>query len=98
MRLLSQPGLLGIFRGERDGGPAGLVCAAFLAINGISSVIYEKHNYLGGILYHGIPEFRLPKDILKKTIDKILDLGVEVKLNQELGRDITLDYLEKEAK
>lgn len=78
------------------GGPAGLVCAAFLAINGISSVIYEKHNYLGGILYHGIPEFRLPKDILKKTIDKILDLGVEVKLNQELGRDITLDYLEKE--
>lgn len=78
------------------GGPAGLVCAAFLAINGISSVIYEKHNYLGGILSHGIPEFRLPKDILKKTIDKILDLGVEVKLNQELGRDITLDYLEKE--
>ena len=78
------------------GGPSGLVCAAFLAINGISSVIYEKHNYLGGILSHGIPEFRLPKDILKKTIDKILDLGVEVKLNQELGRDITLDYLEKE--
>ena len=78
------------------GGPSGLVCAAFLAINGISSVIYEKHNYLGGILSHGIPEFRLPKDILKKTIDKILDLGVEVKFNQELGRDITLDYLEKE--
>lgn len=78
------------------GGPAGLVCAAFLAINGISPVVYEKHNYLGGILYHGIPDFRLPKDILKKTIDKILDLGVEVKLNQELGRDITLDYLEKE--
>lgn len=78
------------------GGPSGLVCAAFLAINGISPVIYEKHNYLGGILYHGIPEFRLPKGILKKTIDKILDLGVEVKLNQELGRDITLDYLEKE--
>ena len=78
------------------GGPSGLVCAAFLAINGISSVIYEKHNYLGGILSHGIPEFRLPKDILKKTIDKILNLGVEVKFNQELGRDITLDYLEKE--
>ena len=78
------------------GGPAGLVCAAFLAKNGVHPTIYEKHNYLGGILYHGIPDFRLPKDILKKTIDKILDLGVEVKLNQELGRDITLDYLEKE--
>ena len=77
-------------------GPAGLTCAAFLAKNGITPVIYEKHNYLGGILYHGIPDFRLPKSILKKSIDKILDLGVEVKLNQELGKDIMLEDLEKE--
>lgn len=78
------------------GGPAGLVCAAFLAKNGVHPTIYEKHNYLGGILYHGIPDFRLPKDILKKTIDKILDLGVEVKLNNELGKVITIESLEKE--
>lgn len=89
--LSSRNGKVGII----GGGPAGLVCAAFLAINGISSVIYEKHNYLGGILYHGIPDFRLPKDILKKTIDKILALGVEVKFNQELGKDIFLEELEK---
>ena len=77
------------------GGPAGLVCAAFLARNGIRPVIYEKHDYLGGILYHGIPEFRLPKDILKKTIDKILELGVDVELGMSLGRDISLEELEK---
>ncbi len=77
-------------------GPAGLVCAAFLAKNGVQPTIYEKHDYLGGILYHGIPDFRLPKDVLKKTIDKILELGVEVKLNQELGKDITIEDLEKE--
>lgn len=78
------------------GGPAGLVCAAFLAKKGIHPTIYEKHNYLGGILYHGIPEFRLPKSVLKTTIDKILDLGVEIKLNQELGKDIKIEKLEKE--
>ena len=72
-------------------GPAGLVCSAFLAKNGVQPTIYEKHDYLGGILYHGIPDFRLPKDVLKKTIDKILELGVEVKLNQELGKDITIE-------
>ena len=77
-------------------GPAGLVCAAFLAKNGVQPAIYEKHDYLGGILYYGIPDFRLPKDVLKKTIDKILELGVEVKLNQELGKDITIEDLEKE--
>ena len=42
------------------GGPAGLTCAAFLRRNGIKVTIYEKHNYLGGIMVHGIPEFRLP--------------------------------------
>ena len=77
-------------------GPAGLVCAAFLAKNGVQPTIYEKHDYLGGILYHGIPDFRLPKDVLKKTIDKILELALEVKLNQELGKDITIEDLEKE--
>ena len=44
------------------GGPAGLTCAAFLAKDGIDVTIYEKYNYLGGLLVHGIPEFRLPKN------------------------------------
>lgn len=43
------------------GGPSGLTCAAFLRRNGYNVVIYERHDYLGGLLYHGIPEFRLDK-------------------------------------
>ena len=78
------------------GGPAGLTCAAFLAKEGINVTIYEKYNELGGILVHGIPEFRLPKEIVKETINRILELGIEVKYNQILGKTITLDELKKE--
>lgn len=74
-------------------GPAGLTCAAFLARKGIKVTIYEKHDKLGGLLTHGIPEFRLPKEVVEKTIEKILDLGVETKLNQELGRDFEIEDL-----
>lgn len=77
-------------------GPAGLTCAAFLRKKGYQVTIYEKHNYLGGLLRHGIPEFRLPKKILDETINKILSLGIEVKLNKELGKDISLSELENE--
>lgn len=78
------------------GGPAGLTCAAFLRRNGIGVTIYEKYDYLGGILAHGIPEFRLPKQIVKKVTDNIINLGIEVKYNQELGKNITLGKLKKE--
>lgn len=77
-------------------GPAGLTCAAFLKKNGINVTIYEKHDYLGGLLSHGIPEFRLPKDITKKTIERIINLGVEVKYNQELGKNVSIKQLEKQ--
>lgn len=77
-------------------GPAGLTCAAFLRREGYQVTIYEKHNYLGGLLYHGIPEFRLPKDLLRNNLDKIVKLGIEVNLNQELGREFSLESLEKE--
>ena len=76
-------------------GPAGLTCAAFLARKGVKVTIYEKHDKLGGLLTHGIPEFRLPREVVEKTIEKILDLGVEVKLNQELGRDFEIEDLAK---
>ena len=74
-------------------GPAGLTCAAFLARKGVKVTIYEKHDKLGGLLTHGIPEFRLPREVVEKTIEKILDLGVEAKLNQELGRDFEIEDL-----
>ena len=77
-------------------GPASLTCAAFLRKNGIGVTIYEKYDYLGGLLVHGIPDFRLSKDIVKNTVDKIINLGIDVKYNCELGKDIFLNKLEKE--
>ena len=78
------------------GGPAGLTCAAFLAKKGVDVTIYEKYNYLGGLLVHGIPEFRLPKDIVKETVNRILSLGINVKYNMELNKNLILQDLEKQ--
>lgn len=77
------------------GGPAGISMAAMLARNGYDVVIYEKYDKLGGILRHGIPEFRLPEAVLDKAIEKILELGIKVEYNKELGKDYTLDELRK---
>ena len=78
------------------GGPAGLTASAFLLKNGYTVTLYEKYDYLGGLLVHGIPEFRLRKEIVKHTIQKIIDLGLEVKYNQELGKNLDLQQLEKD--
>ena len=78
------------------GGPAGLTASSFLLKKGYSVTIYEKYDYLGGLLMHGIPEFRLPKEIVKQTVQKIIDLGLEVKYNQELGKNLELKQLENE--
>ena len=75
------------------GGPAGLTCSAFLAREGINVTIFERYNFLGGLLRYGIPEFRLSPNIVKDTIQNILDLGVEVKYNQKLGENLKLEYL-----
>ena len=76
------------------GGPAVLTCAAFLAKDGVNVTIYEKYNYLGGLLVHGIPEFRLPKTRVQETVNRILDLGIKVEYNQELGKNLDLSKLE----
>ena len=78
------------------GGPAGLTCSAFLAKSGADVTIYEKYNKVGGILEHGIPEFRLDKGILEKTIESILSLGINVEYGKELGKNLDLQELEKE--
>ncbi len=77
------------------GGPSGLTAAAFLLKNGYSVTLYEKYNYLGGLLVHGIPDFRLPKKIVEQTIQKIIDLGLQIKYNQELGKNLSLEQLEE---
>ena len=76
------------------GGPAGLTASSFLARQGAKVTIYEKYDYLGGLLMHGIPKFRLPKKKVKQTMDNILELGIEVKYNQELGKNLNLDELQ----
>ena len=78
------------------GGPAGLTCAAFLAKDGINVTIFEKHNQLGGLLVHGIPEFRLDRNTIKNTIEKIIDLGIDIQYNKELGKNLDIQELEKE--
>ena len=77
-------------------GPASLTCAAFLKRNGYPVTIFEKYEHLGGLMYHGIPEFRLPKKLLKEVIDEILDLEIEVRTKEALGSTFTLNDLEKE--
>ena len=75
------------------GGPSGLTCAAFLAMSGCEVTIYEKYNKLGGLLRHGIPEFRLDREVIDKSIEKILNLGIQVEYNSELGKDVELKDL-----
>ncbi len=78
------------------GGPAGLTAAAFLTKEGVEVTIFEKYDYLGGLLVHGIPEFRLDKKIVKQTVDNILDLGIKVEYGKVIGKNLNLDDLEKE--
>lgn len=79
------------------GGPAGLTCAYYLVLEGYEPTIYEALPHLGGMLRYGIPEYRLPKDVLDKEIDWILDLGVDVHLNKSLGKDFSIDELFKQG-
>ena len=76
-------------------GPSSLTCSAFLARNGFDVTIFEKYNTLGGLLRYGIPEFRLGKDLLDNAIQKILNLGIKVEYNKELGNNISLEELQQ---
>ena len=74
-------------------GPAGLTCASELATLGYEATIFEAFHAPGGVLVYGIPEFRLPKAIVKEEIDKLQDLGVEIRLNSVIGKTLTIDDL-----
>ncbi|MDT8324434.1 MAG: FAD-dependent oxidoreductase, partial [Bacteroidota bacterium] len=75
------------------GGPAGLTAAYYLAVEGYRPVIFEALPHLGGMLRYGIPEYRLPKEVLDKEISWITDLGVEVHTGRMLGKDFSMDDL-----
>ena len=77
-------------------GPAGLTCAYYLATEGYKVTIFEKLPVGGGMLAVAIPEYRLPKNLLKYEIDNILKLGVELKLNTMIGKDIKFEDLKRD--
>ena len=78
------------------GGPSGLSCAYYLALMGHKVTIFEECSKLGGMLRYGIPSYRLPREKLDAEIDSILSLGIEVRTNVRIGRDIWLEELEKQ--
>ena len=78
-------------------GPAGLAAASFLARKGYGVTIYEKLPVAGGMMAVGIPEYRLPRDMLQREIDIIRDQGVEIKTGVTFGKDITFDSLKADG-
>ena len=78
-------------------GPAGLSCAYYLAIEGYQVTIYDKLPIPGGMLSVGIPEYRLPKEIINAEIQVIKDMGVEIKTGVEVGKEITIEQLRREG-
>jgi len=74
-------------------GPAGLTCAADLAKLGHAVTIFESLHAPGGVLMYGIPEFRLPKDVVRAEVDYVRKLGVELRLNSVIGKLYTIDEL-----
>ncbi|TCK98788.1 sulfide dehydrogenase (flavoprotein) subunit SudA [Natranaerovirga hydrolytica] len=78
-------------------GPAGLTCAGELAKKGYKVTVFEALHELGGVLMYGIPEFRLPKALVAKEVQTIIDMGVEINKNVVVGRSITVDELLEEG-
>ena len=74
-------------------GPSGLTCAGDLAKKGYEVTIFEAFHTAGGVLVYGIPEFRLPKAIVKKEVENLENLGVEIKTNMVIGRVLSVDEL-----
>ena len=74
-------------------GPAGLTCAGELARKGYSVTVFEAFHVAGGVLSYGIPEFRLPKDIVQKEVNNLKKMGVEIELDMVIGKVLSVDEL-----
>lgn len=77
-------------------GPAGLGCADILARNGVSAVVYDRYPEIGGLLTFGIPEFKLEKSVMVNRRELLTGMGVEFKLNTEIGKDVAMESLLEE--
>lgn len=78
-------------------GPAGLSCAYYLAVYGHQVTVFDKNPLPGGMMQYGIPSFRLEKDIVQAEVDVLKQMGVEIKCDVHVGKDITLDDLREEG-
>jgi formate dehydrogenase beta subunit len=76
-------------------GPAGISCAHDLALLGYAVTLFDAAPVVGGMLYQGVPEYRLGRDIIRAEVDQVLALGVELRLNWRLGRDFSVGDLRR---
>ena len=76
-------------------GPASLACAGDLAKRGFDVTVFEALHTPGGVLVYGIPEFRLPKEIVRREIDGLRELGVDIECNMVIGKILSIDELEE---
>lgn len=74
-------------------GPAGLGCADVLARNGVTPVVFDRNPEIGGLLTFGIPEFKLEKTVMSRRREVFTGMGIEFRLNTEVGRDVTMEQL-----
>jgi NADPH-dependent glutamate synthase beta subunit-like oxidoreductase/Pyruvate/2-oxoacid:ferredoxin oxidoreductase delta subunit len=77
-------------------GPSGLSCAYQLARRGYKVTVFEAFEKPGGMLRYGIPQYRLPREVLDAEIQRILDLGVELRCGTTIGKDVTLEELKRD--
>ncbi|MGB1289436.1 MAG: FAD-dependent oxidoreductase [Porticoccaceae bacterium] len=77
-------------------GPAGIGCADILVRNGVKAVVFDRYPEIGGLLTFGIPEFKLEKDVISTRRDVLEGMGVEFRLNTEIGKDILIEQLLEE--
>jgi NADPH-dependent glutamate synthase beta subunit-like oxidoreductase len=77
-------------------GPAGLTCAYFTALFGHGITVYEARPGLGGMARYGIPDYRLPKDVVDREVTEVLNLGVKARTNMKVGEDISLEEIRKD--
>ena len=77
------------------GGPAGLAAAYFLRLDGHAVTLFEANEELGGMMRYGIPGYRTPREMLDKEIGRIIDMGVDVHLKTRVGKDVSMEDLDK---
>jgi glutamate synthase (NADPH/NADH) small chain len=77
-------------------GPAGLACADILVRNGVTPVVFDRYSKIGGLLTFGIPPFKLEKEVVEKRREIMEEMGIEFRLNMEVGRDIAFEQIAAE--